>query len=107
MTMRWSLLVSAQAAADVGQRHGARVDLEGTAGDGGGQAGSSATMSRVGTDPCPLPTICRRAARSAADGIAAVGPATEPISIQVSGCARSARAVTTAAMASAVGGPHR
>ena len=32
-------------------------------------AGSSATKSRVDTDPCPLPTICSRAARSAADGI--------------------------------------
>ena len=68
---------------------------------------SSATMSRVGTEPCPLPTICRRAARSAADGMDAVVPAIEPISIQLSGWARLVRAVTTAAMASAVGGPHR
>jgi DNA-binding MarR family transcriptional regulator len=49
------------------------------------RAGSSARMSRVGTEPWPLPTICGRAARSAAAGMAAVGPATEPIWIQVSG----------------------
>ena len=48
-------------------------------------AGNSARMSRVDTEPCPLPTICSGNARSAADGISAVAPATEPISIQVSG----------------------
>ena len=37
------------------------------------------------TDPCPLPTIASRPARSAADGMGAVGPATEPIAIQVKG----------------------
>ena len=46
------------------------------------RAGSSARISRVLTEPCPLPTIWRRAARSAAEGIAALGPATDPISIQ-------------------------
>jgi hypothetical protein len=49
-------------------------------------------MSAVGTEPWPLPTSCRRAARSAADGMFAVGPATEPISTHVSGFARSVRA---------------
>lgn len=70
-------------------------------------AGSSAKMSRVGTDPCPLPTICSRAARKAADGRAAVGPAIEPTSIQVNGRSRSLRLVTMARIASAVGSPHR
>src|SRR4029079_15972987 len=41
--------------------------------------------SRPGTEPIPLPTICRRAERSAAEGIAASGPATEPLWIQGSG----------------------
>jgi hypothetical protein len=51
----------------------------------------------------PLPTICTRAERSAADGIAASGPATDPIWIQVSDALRSARAVSRSTSACAVG----
>ena len=59
------------------------------------------------TEPWPLPTIWRRAARRAAEGISAVGPATEPISIQESGWPWSARLVMMAVIASAAGWPHR
>ena len=59
------------------------------------------------TDPCPLPTICNGSARNAADGIAAVNPATEPISIQVSGRLSSLRLVAIAVIASTVTCPHR
>src|SRR5580698_5532677 len=71
------------------------------------RAGSSARYSCPPTDPWPLPMTVSRAARNAADGIAAVGPATEPISTQVSGFPRSARAVMMAAIAAAAGSPHR
>ena len=71
------------------------------------RAGSSATYSRGLTEPWPLPTICSRAERRAADGIGAVAPATEPIWIQVSGLPRPARPVRTAIIAAAVGSPHR
>ena len=71
--------------------------------------GSSATMLAASRDR-PLPTahdLETARARSAADGTAAVGPATEPTSIQVRGCSRSLRFITTASIASAVGGPQR
>ena len=88
---------------DVGEGHGPRVDGRSALVTSAASAGSSARMSRVGTEPWPLPTICSRAARRAADGIGGVEPATEPISIQVSGWPRSCAAVTIARSASAVG----
>ncbi len=57
------------------------------------------------TEPWPLLTIWRRAARSAAEGIDAVGPVTEPMSIDMSGLPGSSRSVTTATIAAAVGLP--
>ena len=55
-------------------------------------SGISAAISRALTEPWPLPTIWSRVERSAADGIGATSPATEPISIQVSGFPLSVRA---------------
>ena len=55
------------------------------------RAGSSATIAAVLTEPWPLPMMRRFAARSAADGRAMSGPATEPIWIQSSGRLRSRR----------------
>jgi hypothetical protein len=70
------------------------------------RSGSSAMMSRAETDPMPLPMICKRDARSAADGMAARAPAIDPIWIQVSGAPRSVRAVSMGIMARAAGSPH-
>ena len=92
---------------DVSERDGARRYLKGPAGDFGGQLGELGQDVGAGTEPCPLPTICRGTARSAAEGTAAVGPATEPISTQVRGCPWSVRFTTTAAIASAVAWPQR
>lgn len=84
MTMRWSLPVSFQAVSTSASGTCRASIWKDPLVISAARPGSSARMSRVGTEPCPLPTICSRAARSAADGIAATGPATEPISIQVS-----------------------
>jgi len=62
-------------------------------------AGSSARMSRVLTEPWPLLTMWRRAARGAAEGIDAGGPSTEPMSIDMSGLPGSSPSVTTATSA--------
>ena len=78
MTIRCPVRVSFHAASTsasgTGRASTRKVPLESSA----AMAGSSARMSPVGTEPCPLPTICRRAARNAAEGTAAAGPAMEP-----------------------------
>ena len=59
------------------------------------------------TEPCPLPRMRRLAARSAADGTWAVGPAIEPIWTQFSALAGSDRAIASARMARSAGFAQR
>ena len=69
-------------------------------------AGISDRMSRVDTEPCPLPTIRSGSARNAAAGMSAVAPEIAPTSIQVSGRASSRQLVAIAVIATAVTGPQ-
>jgi hypothetical protein len=91
-TSRTFLPFAAVRAASWSERGLPGVDLEGSLGDFPCEAGSSVRMARVLTEPCPLPTICSRAARRAAEGIGEVSAATEPICSQVSCWASSRRA---------------
>ena len=59
------------------------------------------------TEPCPLPTISSRAARNAAEGMAAERPAPEPIWTHVNGFSLASGAVTRATIALTAGSPHR
>ncbi len=68
--------------------------------------GSSSTIAAVLTEPWPLPSTRRFAARKAAEGSARSGPATDPICTQSSARPRSRRAVTMARMAAAAGRPQ-
>src|SRR6202034_3335200 len=106
-TMRWDAPVSAHACSTSASGTARASTSILPAAIASARAGSSARYSCPPTDPWPLPMTVSRAARNAAEGIAAVGPATEPISTQVSGLLRSARAVMTATMAAAAGSPHR
>lgn len=104
MTMRWlmwaaSVRACSTSVSGVGRASILNVPLV----IASASAGSSARISRVLTEPWPLLTIWRRAARSAAEGIDAVGPVTESISIDMSGLPGSSRSVTTATIAAAVG----
>ena len=92
---------------DIAQRHRAGVDAQSPIADRLGDRGQIGQDVAGRHRTLPLPTICSGSARNAADGISAVAPATEPISIQVSGRALSRRCVAIVVIASAVTWPHR
>ena len=77
---------------DVGEGHGAGADVERAVGDGGGQLGELLDEVAAGdrADAAADDLQARRAQCGGRDR--GVGPATEPIWIQVSGALRSARA---------------
>src|SRR5580698_7648082 len=90
---------------DIGEWHGAGVHIERARGDLLGQGGKfGEVLARANRALAAADDV---QARGAAEGIAAVAPATAPIWIQVSGLPRSARLVRMAVIAATAGSPHR